>query len=74
MLCGSLDGRGVWERTDTCMGMTEQLCYARETITILLISYTPIQNKKLKKTLPDEKMKIQETDAEKIFAKHILNK
>ena len=56
------------------MGMTEQLCYARETITILLISYTPIQNKKLKKTLPDEKMKIQETDSEKIFAKHILNK
>ena len=31
MLCGSLDGRGVWGRVDT------------ETITTLLIGYTPIK-------------------------------
>ena len=49
MLCGSLDGRGVSGRMDTCIRMAELLCYVPETITILLISYTPIGNKKLKK-------------------------
>ena len=34
---------------DTRMGMAELLCCALETITTLLIGYTPIQNKKLKK-------------------------
>ena len=46
MLCGSLDGRGVWGRMDTCICMTESLHGLPETITTLLIGYTPIQNKK----------------------------
>ena len=41
-LCGSLDGRGVWGRMDPCICVTEFLCCAPETITTLLISYTPI--------------------------------
>ena len=43
MLCGSLDGRGVWGRTDPCIRMTESLHCSPETI-----SYTPIQNEKFK--------------------------
>ena len=45
MLCGSLDGRGVWERMDTCIYMAEPPYCTPETIIRLLISYTPIQNK-----------------------------
>ena len=36
-----LDGKGVWERTDTCICMAESLCCVPETVT-LSISYTPI--------------------------------
>ena len=49
MLCGSLGGRGVWGRMDTCVCMAESLCCQPKTITALLISCTPIQNKELKK-------------------------
>ena len=49
MLYGSLDARGTWERMDTCICMAESLLCSPETITVLLISYTPIQNKKVKK-------------------------
>ena len=49
MLCGSLGGRGVWGRMDTRIRMAESLCYPSETITTLLIGYTPIQNKKFKR-------------------------
>ena len=42
--------KGIWGRMDTCICMAESLHYSPETITILLIDYTPIQNKKLKKT------------------------
>ena len=51
MLCGSLDGRRVWGRMDTCICMAESLHCSPEIIIILLISYTPIQNKKFKKKL-----------------------
>ena len=44
MSCASLDGRGVWGRMDTCMCITESLHCSLETVTTLLISYTPIQN------------------------------
>ena len=44
MLCASLDGRGTWERMDTCTCMAESLCCSPETTTALLVSYTPIQN------------------------------
>ena len=49
MLCCSLDGRGVWGRMDTCINMTESLHCSPETITTLLIGYSQIQNKMLKK-------------------------
>ena len=44
MLCGSLDGKRVQGRMDTCMCMAESLCCPSETITILFIGYTLIQN------------------------------
>ena len=46
MLCGSLDGRGVWRKMDICIYIAESLHCSPETITTLLIGYTPIQNKK----------------------------
>ena len=49
VLCGSLDGRGIRERINTCICMAEPVCCSPETITTLLISYTPIPNKKFKK-------------------------
>ena len=45
MLCGSLDGRRVWRRMGICRCMAKSLCCPPETITTLLISHTPIQNK-----------------------------
>ena len=39
VLCGSLDGRGVWGRMDACICMTESLCSPHETLTTLLIGY-----------------------------------
>ena len=44
MSCGSLDAMRVCGRMDTCICMAEYLCSSPETITTLLISYTPIQN------------------------------
>ena len=49
--CVSCIGRWIlyhyatWGRMDTCICMDEFLCCAPETITILLIGYTPIQKK-----------------------------
>ena len=39
---GSLDGRGVWGRMDTCVCIAESLCCPPEITTTLLISYIPI--------------------------------
>ena len=51
VLFGSLHWRGVWERMDTCIHgcMAEFLYCSPETVTTLLISYTPTKNKKLRK-------------------------
>ena len=49
MLNCSLNGRGVSRRVDTCICIAESLYCSPETMTALLISYTPIQNKMLKK-------------------------
>ena len=38
--------RGVWGRMDTCICMTKSLHCSPETITTLLIGYTPIQKEK----------------------------
>ena len=43
VLCASLDGREVRGRVDTCICMAESLHSSPETITTLLIGYTPIQ-------------------------------
>ena len=45
-LCGSLDGRGLLGRMNTYICMAESLRYSPETITMLLLGYTPMQNKK----------------------------
>ena len=42
MSCGSLDGKGVWGRMDTCIGMAESFCCPPETISTLLVCYIPI--------------------------------
>ena len=52
MLCGGLDGRGVWGEMDTCICMAESLCCPPETMTTLLTGYTQILKKK-KKNLKD---------------------
>ena len=55
-LYGSLNQRGVWGRMGTCICMTEPLCRPPETITTLLIGFTLIQNKKLKKKKKERKI------------------
>ena len=40
-LCGSLDGREDRRRMDPCICMAESLSCSSETITTLLVSYTP---------------------------------
>ena len=42
MLCGRLDGKGVWVRKNTCIFMAESLCCTPGSIKTLLIDYTPI--------------------------------
>ena len=38
MLCGSLDGRVVWGRIDTCICMSESLCCSPETVMTLFVN------------------------------------
>ena len=59
MLCGSLDGREVWERMDTYIRMAESLRCSPETITTLLIGFTPIQNKKFLKICKDDLQRVR---------------
>ena len=40
VLCGSIDGRGVWGRVDMCICMAESFHCPPETVTILLICYS----------------------------------
>ena len=42
MLCGSLDGKGVWGTMGPCICMAESLCCPPETIKSLVIGYTQI--------------------------------
>ena len=46
MLCGSLNGRGVWGRMNTCIYILESLSYSPEIVATLLIGCIQIQNKK----------------------------
>ena len=43
------EGRGVWEKMGAGIRVAESLHESPETLTVLLISYTPIQNLKVKK-------------------------
>ena len=38
VLRGSLDGRGVWGRMDTCICLAESFCCSLETITTLFVN------------------------------------
>ena len=45
MLCGRLDGGGVWGRMDTCLGMGESLCCSRKsTFSFFIENYYNIVN------------------------------
>ena len=44
-----MGGTEVWGIIDTCKCMAESLCCTPETITTLLVDYSPIQNKKFNK-------------------------
>ena len=39
MLCGNLDGRGVWGKMDTCICMAESLLCSPETVTTLFVNW-----------------------------------
>ena len=47
MLCGSLDGRGVWGRMDTCICIADSLHCSPEAITTLLMGYAAAAAKSL---------------------------
>ena len=49
LLCGSRYGRGVWGTMDTCICMTESLCYSPETIRTRLSAIPQYKIKSLKK-------------------------
>ena len=53
MLTGSLDGRGLWEKRDTCECMAESLCCPPETATSLLIRYATAKSLQSCPTLCD---------------------
>ena len=46
VLCGSLDGKGIWGRMDTYICMAKSLCYSPETITTLLVNIPYYKKKK----------------------------
>ena len=56
-----LGWEGVWGRIDTCTRMAEFFCCPAETITTLLISYIPIQNKKVFKKMKVEILLIEQS-------------
>ena len=57
ILRDSLDGRGIWGRIDTCKCVVEAL-YCPETITALLIGYTPVKNKNVRKVFAPVKVPV----------------
>ena len=65
MLNCSMNGRGVWRRVDMWICIAESLNCSPETIMALLISYTPVQNKMLKK------LKLKWPTGKEIFATNI---
>ena len=54
MLRGTMDGRGVWGRMETCICLAESLSCSLEIIATLLIDYTLILFLKIKRFLKHE--------------------
>ena len=54
MLCGHLYGRRDWGRMNPGIYLTESLHCSPEAVIILFISYTPMQNERLKNVLMQE--------------------
>ena len=65
-------GGGGWVRMDTCMCTADSLSCSPETTTILLISYTPIQNKKFK-VWKKKKEKNEDNNSHSYCINNILN-
>ena len=72
MLCGSLDGRGVWETMDTCICMAESLCCLPEIITMLLTCYSPKQSKKFNKKKSEVSENLHDLEVGKVFLKGLI--
>ena len=51
MLCGSLNGKGLWERMDKYICMAKSFLCSPESVTTLFLSYIPTQNKKFFKKM-----------------------
>ena len=80
MLCGSLDGRGVLGRVDTCICMAEFLSFPPETVTVLLIGCTPLRSFPggLAVKIPPakqemEEMRVQSLDQENLLEESMTN-
>ena len=58
-----------WGRMDTCVCVAESLCCPPETIKTVLIGYTPIQSKKLKKNSQNNKKTPRKIKVNKKFKK-----
>ena len=63
---------GAWVSMDTCMCMADSLSSSPETTTTLLISYTPIQNKKFK-VWKKKKEKNEDNNSHSHCINNILN-
>ena len=63
IFCNNLIGKRIWKRIHICICITESLCCTPETNTTLLINYTPIENKKLKKKrcIHSDENRVQQT-------------
>ena len=52
VLCGSLDGRGVWGRVDACVCTAESLRHVPETITTFFVNWLYSAAAKLLQSCP----------------------
>ena len=57
-ISGSQDERGVWERMDTYICITESFCFPPEIITRLVVCYTTIKNKKITKSKTEKQCQL----------------
>ena len=55
MIWSNLNGKRIWKRIDIYICLTNQFCCTSETIIILLINYTPIENKNIETIFLEKK-------------------